>query len=402
MSFLQAQLDQRQLLPLLTMEDGSPVTPALWPRRRRELLDLLERNLYGRTPPPPDPSALSLRELPVPEVNWAGKLVHRAYSLEFDTPGGRFAFPFHLLLPTHVERPAVFLHISFRPDLPDRYAPVEEIIDNGFALASFCYQDVVPDSHDGDFARGLAGKFHQPGPRSMEEWGKIGMWAYGASRVMDVLQSLAPAGESAGPLSRDRLPDSLGSLTVDREHVVVCGHSRLGKTALWCAAQDQRFWAAYSNDSGFGGAALAKKGAGERVEDFLRCGSWDWYCERFKSFVGREDQLPYDQHMLLAAVAPRRLYVASAQEDRGADPRSEFLSALAAGSVWKLLGGEGLVTPDQYPVPAGELPENTVRLHRGEIGYHIRPGQHFFSRTDWQCAMDWFRAAMAREGAARQ
>lgn len=400
MAFLQDQLDRRRLPPLLTMEDGSPVTPALWPRRRRELLELLERNLYGRTPPPPDPKSISLEELPVPEVNWAGKLVHRAYSLAFDTPGGRFSFPFHLLLPTHAERPPVFLHIAFRPDLPDRYAPVEELIDSGFGLASFCYQDVVPDAHDGDFARGLAGKFHAPGPRSLEEWGKIGVWAWAASRVMDVLASMNGPGEASGPVPRDRQPLSLRALAVDRGHVVVCGHSRLGKTALWCAAQDERFWAGYSNDSGVNGAALAKCGQGEKVRSFLDAGSWDWFCERYKTFDGREDALPYDQHMLLAAAAPRRLYIASAR-DSGDDPQSEFLSGLAASPVWRLLGREGLVTPDRYPVPAGDLPSDAVRLHEGEIGYHIRPGMHFFSRTDWQYAMDWVSAAMARESAAR-
>ena len=186
--------------------------------------------------------------------------------------------------------------------------------------------------------------------------GKIGMWAYGASRVLDYV------------LTHDDL---------DSVHTAVIGHSRLGKTALWAAAQDERFWCGISNNSGYGGAASSKHGTGERVTDFIRVGSWDWYCENFKEYTGeKEDCKPYDQAYLLAAIAPRLLCVGSAEEDRGADPKSEFLTSLHASCAWEMLGKKGLVSPDRLPTPGDHLTE-------GSVGYHLRSFGHCLSRNDW-------------------
>jgi hypothetical protein len=163
---------------------------------------------------------------------------------------------------------------------------------------------------------------------------------------------------------------------IDAGRVSVAGHSRLGKTALWCAAQDERFSSVIANNSGFAGAALASRGHGEKVSDFIRCGSSDWFCPRFQSYLGRENELPFDQHDVLALIAPRRICVGSAALDIGADPPSEFLSCLAASDVYRLLGRSGLITPDRFPEPG------TV-LHEGEIGYHIRRAPLFSSATGW-------------------
>ena len=374
--FLEKEWAAKELQPLLVLENGQSATPGNWAERRKELLDILQTHLYGFTPPPCEVSA---EQQPIPgadRANWAGKAVQEYWQVNLKTENGVFSFPFRFVCPKHVENPPVILHINFRDPLPDRYTPLEEIIDNGFAVAQVCYKDVVPDSLNGDYTAGLAGYFRKEGARSMSEWGKIGMWAFAASRVMDVLQTFDG---------------------IDKQHIVVCGHSRLGKTALWCGAQDERFWGAYSNDSGFGGAAVAKHGTGERVIDFVRCGSCDWFCEQFKAYVGKEDELPYDQHMLLALLAPRHLYVASAAGDDSADPKGEFLTSYGAGKVWEMLGEVGLVTPDAYPEVNGIFPENSVMLHEGKIGYHIRPGEHFFSRTDWQFFMNWMKLCMARE-----
>ena len=131
--------------------------PAAWPARRAQILEMLSREVYGYAPPPPE--GLIAEVISRDDTAYAGKAVHTTYSLSFDTPGGRFAFPFHLMVPP-VDRPPLFIHIAFRPDLPDRYCPVEEILDRGFALASFCYQDVAPDADDG-FGR-LAGCYAWP------------------------------------------------------------------------------------------------------------------------------------------------------------------------------------------------------------------------------------------------
>ena len=353
-------LESRGLQPLLILDDGRPVTPDLWPERRRELLERLRKNLYGYTPEPP--ARVDGRIRREDTQAYAGKVIERHVDVTFETPAGDFTFPLHLFIPKAVPRAPVFLHIAFRPDLPDCYTPIEELTDGGFALALFCYTDIINDNHFGDFSDGL-GRCFMHAPRRPDEWGKIGMWAYAASRALDYLGQVAE---------------------VDARRVAVVGHSRLGKTALWCAAQDERFWAGISNNSGFGGAAAARHGQGERIADFITYGSWDWFCENFKTFSGREDDLPYDQHMLLALLAPRLLSVGSAALDRGADPESEFLSALAAAKVWDLLGCRGLATPDAMPA-AGDF------LADGRVGYHLRAGLHYFSREDWGRYMAFLR-----------
>lgn len=321
-------------------------------QRRAELLDILMHNIYGRTPPPP--VHVRGKVTATDQRCCAGKVTEQKITVAFDTPKGDFELPFDLFIPKEVNLPPVILHIAFR-SVPDGYIPVEEITDNGFALAVVCYNDIIKDTCDGDFDRELGGMFREGGQRAPDEWGKIGMWAYGASRVMDYLLTL----------------DS-----IDKNCVSVMGHSRLGKTALWCGAQDRRFFAVMSNESGVGGASVLKHGSGEKVTDFIRCGSIDWFCENFRSFDGRENKMPFDQHFLLACIAPRYLYVASAEIDKGADPRSEFLSCCAASEAYKALGLDGIITPDAYPEPP-------VSLHEGRIGYHIRKNLHYLSRYDW-------------------
>lgn len=357
---LERKLLEKDYLPLW---DGG-MTAEEWPARRAELKGLLEKYCYGHMPDAPE----SVQGIVMEEDNnaYAGKAVQRRVMLVFGTPQGEFRFPVVLVIPKDVPRPAVLLHLSFRRVLPDRYVPVEEIIDNGFALAVACYLDIAPDSHDGDFETGLCQRLivlNNHDDRGSEEPGRIGVWAWGASRVLDWLYTLDE---------------------VDAAHTAVIGHSRLGKTALWAAAEDERFWCAISNCSGFGGAACAKNGHGERVADFIRAGSWDWYCERFKNDLGKEDERVFDQHYLLALIAPRLLCVGSAEQDRGADPEAEFLTSLTASKVWEMLGRPGLVCPDRMPV-AGDA------FGDGDIHYHLRAGTHFLSRTDWCRYMDFLK-----------
>ncbi len=351
---LKKLLEKRGYPDILKMKDGSLATRDNWKEHRKELISLLETYSYGKTP-----------DIPVKvwgetyythPSTYGGKVYEEKVNVFIETEFGVTSFPVEFFIPNNVEKPPVFLHPAFK-HVPDMYIPVEEITDAGYAIAVLVYKDVVNDNQGGDFSDGFAKYFGTTIDRKNDEWGKIGMWAYAASRTLDYMIA-----------ERE---------DIDTSRVAIIGHSRLGKTALWCGAQDERFAAVISNASGYGGAASSKCGTGERVTDFLRVGSWDWFCENFKKFSGvLEDQKPYDQSHLLALIAPRFLCVGSAALDWEADPLSEFLTALNASPAWELLGEKGLICPDREPKAGDHFAE-------GNIGYHMRENRHFLSREDW-------------------
>lgn len=232
--------------------------------------------------------------------------------------------------------------------------PVETMLGRGYAMATAYYGDTFPDRPDGRAASALA-SLGRPiaGDLPADEPGAIATWAWQLSRILDWLVTL---------------PE------IDPTKVVVVGHSRLGKAALWAGATDERFAMVVSNESGCGGAALSRRNYGESVRR-ITTRFPHWFCPAFATFAGRETEMPCDQHTLLAMTAPRPLYVASAVDDRWADPRGEFLAAVAAEPVWKLLGHDGLGRADwpQPDTPVGKT-----------IGYHVRSGRHDLLRYDWE------------------
>lgn len=328
--------------------------PALLPRE--EMLSIVQREVYGKLPQMPENLSF-LAEENILKNLFAGKAVCHRITASGELQGRKFSFPFYATLPTDGARHPFFIHINFRDSIPDRYMPSEELIDEGFAVLSLCYEDVTKD--DGDFTDGLAGVLYPDGKRKAEDPGKIALWAWAAQRVMDWAE--------------------MHSEILDLSCAVVCGHSRLGKTALLAGATDERFAYAYSNNSGCSGAAITRGKEGERISDICKRFPY-WFCENYQNYMDREAKMPFDQHFLVASIAPRRVLIGSASEDLWADPLAEELCCLAASPAFE----KGFIYEDRK----AEIGEAFLE---GDIGYHLRRGLHSFSRDDWHRLIEFIR-----------
>ena len=361
---LNKELEKRNLPDLLTTTNGEKVTTKeKWEQELRPywLNTLLDRE-YGKIPPNVEPKI----ETETMYCDFAGKAVWEVVTFTFEYNGKTHSFPANLIYPAGAKGVPFFIYLNFRPDIPDRYLPVEEIIDNGFGIFSVCYNDITKD--DGDFTDGLAGIF-QEGERTGNDTGKLCYWAYAASNMMDYLRTRPEA---------------------DANAIGISGHSRLGKTALLAAAIDQRFAFTCPNNSGCSGVAISRYAneKGEKIADI--CARFPyWFAPNYQEYVNNESAMPFDQHCLVAMVAPRAVYVGGALLDVWADNDNQFLSCVAASKVWELYGKEGLITPDK-------IPECGDTLIEGDVGFHLRAGKHYHSRTDWLVYMDAVKKYLSR------
>lgn len=354
----------------LVSQSGQPIKTAKeWQEQRRpEILELFRTHVYGRAPVG-RPENLSFKVLEENRNAMDGKATLKRIEISFSGPGGSGKIQPVIFIPNNLKSPAPgFLLISHRgKDNFDStrtrrssFWPAEEMIARGYAAIAFYAPEADPDRHDG-FKDGVHGIFDPwpNGQRPGDAWGMIAAWAWGANRVMDYLET---------------------DKEIDAKRIGVVGHSRGGKAALWCGAEDERFALAISNDSGSTGAALARNKKGETIEQ-INTAFPHWFCGNYKKYNGKEDELPVDQHQLIALIAPRLVYVASASRDDWADPKNEFRSAYQASPVWKLWGQPGLTVSEQPPV-------NTP-VQDGRVGYHVREGGHNLELADWNWFMDF-------------
>lgn len=378
--------------PLITFKGKKVKNTKKWEKKRRpELLQFFTQNVYGEVPGDIKISSAKVVEESNNAIN--GKATRKQVELSFQKNGLTLDFTILIYLPKGIEKAPVFVGYNFygnhtitndvniiisdawtrdnesfgiinnqlteqsRGVRNNRWA-IEKMIDAGFGLATIYYGEVDPDKND--FSDGIQPFFYRDNQQqpASNEWGSISAWAWGLSRAMDYFE------QDEG---------------IDESKVIVFGHSRLGKTSLWAGASDQRFAAVISNCSGCGGAALSKRKIGETVGRINNSFPY-WFCRNFRTYNNNESALPVDQHELLALIAPRPLYVASAQEDKWADPYGEFLSAFYASPVYQLFGKKGITANE---MPAVNQPiQNTV-------AYHIRTGKHDVTDFDWEQYIKW-------------
>ena len=347
---------------LLKTERGQVIgTADEWMQiRRPEVLRLFEDNVYGQVPKSSD--AIYFKKTREDKNVLNGKATVKEVDIIVTRNIKQVTIHLLLFVPNKVKKPVpAFLVINHRGmetmDVTrgnkDDFWPVEQVIDAGYALAGFDVKDVAPDDKE-RFADELLQKLYPDQLAMNNGMRALGAWGWGASRIIDYFET-DPA--------------------VDAGKVVVVGHSRGGKAALWCGAQDQRVAVAISNESGNSGAKISRRNFGESVEAITKNFPY-WFCKNYQQYANNEDKLPVDQHMLIALQAPRGVYVSAAEEDRWADNKGQYLSLIEAQPVFNLYGFN-LNLPLQMPSVGNQLFEIPM-------GCHIREGKHDMTLYDWQ------------------
>ncbi len=382
----ESRADKFPLPSPLVLPNGEEIkTATQWQRRRVQILKDFSRVMYGEIPPRPQKEWFELRQ----EVDGAidGTAIRREVRIHLEQNGKHHCIDALWYLPKQVKEPVpAIVAMNFRGNhtctaeedvFPTEFFPLLEkpergdqvrrwdfrlIIQAGFSVITTFRGDLFPDRADGR-PDSVYRIFHEAGELSKENRSltAISAWAFGYSRLVDLLES---------------------EPRIDRSRIWVHGHSRLGKTALWVAANDPRFAGVASNDSGCCGAAPSRRYFGETLGIITQHFPW-WFPKELDDYVGRESELPFEQHWLLGLVAPRPVLVASATEDRWSDPRGEFLTAKEVGSVYQLFGSNGILGAD---FPVADQP-----IFGDSVGYYLRTGIHDVMSIDWKFFIDFIR-----------
>jgi len=360
---------------LVTAEGKTIETAEEWTHiRRPEILALFGNLVYGCVPEPQSPVKIDFEVKKTNRKFMGGRATRKDVQIRLSNDRGKAEMLVLVFVPNKAAKPVpAFMKHSFNNTgssdfdvhsmWPGRLRngwPLGKFFDRGYGFVAVYQQDLV-GHNEVEFLRGIHPLFYRKGqsfPKA-HEWGVLSAVAWGAMRAMDYL-------ETDGD--------------IDHERVAIMGHSKMGKATLWTAAQDERFALAISAQSGCAGAALWRRRSGETLEKMVTRFPY-WLCRNAWKFVNCEDDLPVDQHMLLACIAPRPVYVHSAVEDTWADPRGEYLSAYHASEVYRLFGKKGLTSPASPPV--GEA------IIESDVGYHVRKGGHSIEMYDWERFLDF-------------
>jgi hypothetical protein len=367
-------------------------TVADWTLRRKEILALYQQHVHGVSPVRPIEMTFAVVEQDRNALS--GKAIRKQIVVNFFGAVDGPTMNILLYLPRQASKAVpCFLGLSFSPLFKiypdpsiritdvwdskqklrfaapdttrgtDRGWEIDSILARGYGVAIIYYCDIEPD-----FAGGL-----QYGVRSRSlnfqqaslapnAWGAIGAWAWGLSRAMDYLET-----------DKD----------VDAKRIVAIGHSRLGKTALWAAAQDERFAGVIASCSGEMGGALSRRNFGETVDHMIKRFPYQ-FSGSFAKYLGRVNDMPVDAHLLLSLIAPRPVFLSTGSEDQWADPRGEFLAEVAAGPVYELLGARGLGTDQFPPLNVPIMKTQAFRCHTGKHEVTVDDWNMFLKFADTQ------------------
>lgn len=369
----------------LVLQNGQRVKDAAdwWAQRRPEILAAYENEIYGRVPeraPQVTSETISTDEHALNDT-----AVHQHLQVRFGAEPSSVPVNVHLYLPRGAKAPVpVFLHLTFFTSTaepakapvvatgslsgtatprPSEAGPIADFLAKGFGYALLRYTEIQPDNATTS-QTGVQSLAYAPGQTQPAdgEWGTIATWAWGASRILDRLSN-DPA--------------------IDAKRVGLIGHSRLGKTVLWAGATDPRFALIFSSCAGEMGSALARRDYGETLDDMV--GRFPWqFSARLVKYAGRWNELPVDAHLLISLCAPRPVFITGGTKDQWADPKGEFLAAVAAGPVYRLLGKKGLGTT--------ELPPVDTPLIEGSLGFHYHTGGHTITSEDWNAFLEFASA----------
>ncbi len=372
--------------PLVMMTGQKVTTKDQWTKERRpELKKLFQHYMYGTAPAAPkvnakvervDPKALggkaTLKEITLTLEGIDGPKIHLLLVIPNQRKGPAPVFVGMNFCGNHavLDDPKIHLNENWmygnRKGVKDNRATdkargadiavwnIEDIIDRGYAIATFYSGDIDPDRTDK--REGVQQYF-----KGDYDWSTVAAWAWGYSRVIDYLVTDAD---------------------IDSAKIIAVGHSRLGKTALLAGAFDERIAVVIPHQAGCGGSGPSRLAGNTKAESVKRINTSfpHWFNARFKEFNEEPERLPFDQHCLIAMCAPRPVLLSNAVEDKWANPDGQFELLLAADPVYRLMGSKGVASKKMPAV--GKLMDSP-------LGFYIRAGTHSMNRTDWGAFLDF-------------
>ena len=385
----------------LMLDNGKKVTDAKtwWSKRRAEVEKLIETQQYGTAPGRPADESFEVTDKGTPALD--GKAIRKQVTIHLSKDQSWPMIHLLVYLPAKAKKPVpMFFTINFGanqnvvddpgiavqkvrdpktnelvpPPPPDAFrrafgrVNVQAFLDAGIGVASYNYSELDPDSLTG-FPFGIRAKYMKPGQKGQEDrspdaWGSIAAWAWGMSRVEDYFET-----------DKD----------IDAKRVAIHGISRLGKTVVWAGAHDQRFATVIASCGGEGGAALSHRDYGETIAHLTAPTRYPYqFAANWAKYAGFPDKAPFDSHYILALIAPRPVLLQTGSTDYWSDPKGEFLAAVAAGPVYKLLGKRDLGT-DQWPAAGTPIFTNGLNYYMHEGGHGMVPG-------DWDIYVQFLKA----------